>query len=176
MYNQILVQGNGGEFYSGFIIKPIIILSSTFFYSISCFICSLLNLTSFLCEDKHWYGFGIIIVYLSSFLFQFQGLLQSWFAAVGGIARTAGPAFVTYMYISSGPRWTFISADGLLILAILVAVIGYKRLIPYHVFVLKKSKNIITADCDTLFIGSRLQSSSSADTYVDEKRELLAVV
>lgn len=80
------------------------------------------------------------------------------------------------MYVITGPRWTFISADGMLIFAILLAVYGFKRLIPYHVFVLRKNKDIIAADPEKTYLGSRLQSSSSADTCSEDTTELLAVV
>ena len=29
--------------------------------------------------------------------------MQSWFSAVGGIAKGTGPAYITYMYVSTGP-------------------------------------------------------------------------
>ena len=98
-------------------------------------------------------------------------------AAVGGVARTAGPALVTYMYVLLGPRWTFLSVDGLLIAAILVIIVTYKRLIPYHVMVLKKSKDFITLDTGEVESSRRLQSCSSVETYVpEEANEILTVV
>jgi len=96
-------------------------------------------------------------------------------AAVGGIARTAGPALVTYLYVLAGPRWTFLSVDGLLIGAILLIIVSYKRLIPYHIMVLKKNKNIISMDLDDP-VFSRLHSCSSADTYLEDQNERLTVV
>ena len=97
-------------------------------------------------------------------------------AAVGGIARTAGPAFVTYLYVLAGPRFTFLSVDGLLIGAILLLIASYKRLIPYHIMVLKKSKNIISMDLESNPVFSRLHSCSSAETYLEDPNERLTVV
>ena len=107
-----------------------------------------------------------------------QGLLQSWLAAVGGIARTVGPALVTYMYVLAGPRWTFLTVDGFLIAALLVMVLCYKRLIPYHVMVLKKNRkhHILGPDIEKTYTLSRLQSCSSAETYIEDQNELLSVV
>ena len=108
-----------------------------------------------------------------------QGLLQSWLAAVGGIARTLGPALVTYMYVLAGPRWTFLTVDGLLIAALLVLGVCYKRLIPYHVMVLKKNrKNFIVSESDIekTYTMSRLQSCSSAETYLEDPSEYLTAV
>ncbi|XP_066911028.1 major facilitator superfamily domain-containing protein 8-like isoform X3 [Clytia hemisphaerica] len=105
-----------------------------------------------------------------------QGLLQSWLAAVGGVARTAGPALVTYMYVLAGPRWTFLTVDGFLIAALLVIAVCYKRLVPYHLMVLKKNKNIISTDIEKNQMLSRLQSCSSAETYLEDANEILTVV
>lgn len=104
-----------------------------------------------------------------------QGLLQSWLAAVGGVARTAGPALVTYMYVLLGPRWTFLSTDGLVVAAILILIICYKRMIPFHVMVVKKNKDLVSLvdRCTSL---SRLQSCSSTETYLEDPNELLTVV
>lgn len=63
--------------------------------------------------------------------------MQSWFSAVGGIARSTGPAYVTYMYVSTGPRSTFLSINSLLLLSLLFIVILFKRLVPYHKFVVR---------------------------------------
>ena len=108
-----------------------------------------------------------------------QGLLQSWLAAVGGIARTVGPAIVTYMYVLAGPRWTFLTVDGFLIAALLVMAFCYKRLIPYHVMVLKKNREnhvVSESDIEKTYMLSRLQSCSSAETYLEDPKEFLSVV
>ena len=84
--------------------------------------------------------------------------------------------FVTYMYVNTGPRWTFLSTDGVVIIAILIATLAYKRLIPYHIHVLKTNNNIIWNDSEMLISNSRSQSSSSTETYLDDANELLAVV
>ena len=108
-----------------------------------------------------------------------QGLLQSWLAAVGGVARTVGPALVTYMYVLAGPRWTFLTVDGFLIAALLVMTFCYKRLIPYHVMVLKKNRKhhvVSESDIEKTYMLSRLQSCSSAETYLEDTKEFLSVV
>ena len=89
--------------------------------------------------------------------------MQSWLAAVGGLARTAGPAAVTYMYVKVGPRWTFLSVDGLIIISILVLIISYKRLIPYHLYILKKNENKVKLISEENFTLTESTDSSSTN-------------
>ena len=80
------------------------------------------------------------------------------------------------MYVLAGPRWTFLTVDGFLIAALLVIIVCYKRLVPYHLMVLKKNKNIISTDIEKNQMLSRLQSCSSAETYLEDANEILTVV
>ena len=80
-----------------------------------------------------------------------QGLMQSWFGAVGGLARIVAPILVTYLYTNFGPRWTFISVDSLVVLSMLLFMVTAKKLIPYHLYILKTNT-------------MRLSSTSSIDT------------
>ncbi|XP_057315275.1 major facilitator superfamily domain-containing protein 8-like isoform X2 [Hydractinia symbiolongicarpus] len=92
-----------------------------------------------------------------------QGIMQSWFAATGGAARTIGPALVTYAYVEIGPRWTFFSVDGLLMISTVLLILAYKKLIPYHLFVLRKNKAaLVTIDDDKLALTGSLSSDDSA--------------
>ena len=53
------------------------------------------------------------------------------------------PLLVTYLYANFAPRWTFVSVDSLVVLAVVVLLCTYRRLIPYHLYVLHKRKDDI---------------------------------
>ena len=88
-----------------------------------------------------------------------QGLMQSWFGAVGGLARIVAPILVTHLYTNFGPRWTFISVDTLVVMCILLFIVTSKKLIPYHMYVLGKTTNT-------------LSSSSSIDTTIETHNDV----
>lgn len=75
-----------------------------------------------------------------------QGLMQSWFGAIGGMSRITAPVLVTYLYVEFGPRWTFISVDSLVVLSMLIFLVTYQRLLPFHMFVLKKNTKLSEAN------------------------------
>ena len=67
--------------------------------------------------------------------------MMSYLAAVGGTARVVGPSMVTNMYVTVGPRWTFITIDVIIVLSIFVMIIAWKRLVPFHLHIIDKIKN-----------------------------------
>ena len=71
-----------------------------------------------------------------------QGVMQSCYGATGGLARIVSPLLVTYLYANFGPRWTFVSVDSLVVLAVVVLLCTYRRLVPYHLYVLHRRKDI----------------------------------
>ena len=77
--------------------------------------------------------------------------MQSWFSAVGGIAKGTGPAYITYIYVSTGPRWTFLSITGLLLLSLLFVMILFKRLVPYHKVAIRglSKHSVMITKCQT---------------------------
>jgi len=94
-----------------------------------------------------------------------QGFMQSWFSAVGGMARSTGPALVSYMYVSFGPRWTFGGADALILITMLALCVGYKTLVPYHKYIVKKK----------YMISSTSTVESNLDELTDDKQTLTAI-
>ncbi|MBN3305562.1 MFSD8 protein, partial [Amia calva] len=62
-----------------------------------------------------------------------QGVYMGWLTASGSGARTLGPVFVSQVYTRLGPRWAFSLICGLVLLAILLMVAMYKRLIAFSV-------------------------------------------
>ena len=98
--------------------------------------------------------------------------MQSWLAAAGGLARCTGPALVTYLLVSEGPRWTFLSIEALLILALAVTICSLGRLIPYHKYILK-NKTVTTGTQKqsqhliTYSISSSSSSSSSGNCSLE---------
>lgn len=66
-----------------------------------------------------------------------QGIWMGWLTAAGSLARTLGPVFVSQIYDAYGPRVTFITLIGLIILTIFGFISVFKRLVPF-----RKSKNL----------------------------------
>ena len=51
--------------------------------------------------------------------------------AMGSLARTVGPLFVTFLYDQLGPQITFATADGIIALAIIILMVFCYRMVPY---------------------------------------------
>lgn len=62
-----------------------------------------------------------------------QGVYMGWLTASGSGARTLGPIFVSTVYTLLGPRWAFGLICGMVVGAILLLSIFYKRLIGFSV-------------------------------------------
>lgn len=62
-----------------------------------------------------------------------QGVYMGWLTAAGSGARTLGPIFVSNVYTLFGPRWAFSLICGIVVGAILLLSILYKRLIGFSV-------------------------------------------
>ena len=77
--------------------------------------------------------------------------MQSCFSAVGGIVRSTGPANITYVYVSTGPRSTFLSINGLLLISRLFIVILFRLLVPYRKFVVRSlsKHSMMITKCQT---------------------------
>ncbi|XP_053400186.1 major facilitator superfamily domain-containing protein 8-like [Mercenaria mercenaria] len=60
-----------------------------------------------------------------------QGIWMGWLTAAGSLARTLGPVFVSQVYDAYGPRVTFVSLIGIIILTIAGFGIFFKRLVPF---------------------------------------------
>lgn len=60
-----------------------------------------------------------------------QGVYMGWLTAAGSGARTLGPIFVSNVYTLFGPRWAFGLICGMVVGAILLLSIFYKRLIGF---------------------------------------------
>ncbi|XP_038648344.1 major facilitator superfamily domain-containing protein 8 isoform X2 [Scyliorhinus canicula] len=60
-----------------------------------------------------------------------QGVYMGWLTASGSGARTLGPVFVSQVYIRYGPRWTFGPTCGIVMAAIILMGVMYKRLIGF---------------------------------------------
>ena len=62
-----------------------------------------------------------------------QGVWMGILTSCGSFSRMVGPICITYMYISSGPRWTFVSL--FIIVSIVIGLIScnYKRLVPMKI-------------------------------------------
>ena len=57
---------------------------------------------------------------------------MSIFSASGDTARLVAPPIVARSYVNIGPRWTFLWLDFIYGSCIILLIINYKRLIPYH--------------------------------------------
>ncbi|XP_076856068.1 major facilitator superfamily domain-containing protein 8 isoform X2 [Brachyhypopomus gauderio] len=62
-----------------------------------------------------------------------QGVYMGWLTASGSGARTLGPVFVSQVYTILGPRWAFSLICGIVLVAILLLMVMYKRLIAFSV-------------------------------------------
>lgn len=62
-----------------------------------------------------------------------QGVYMGWLTAAGSGARTLGPIFVSNVYSLFGPRWAFSLVCGMVVGAILLLIVVYKRLIAFSV-------------------------------------------
>ncbi|KAF3818644.1 hypothetical protein GH733_012061, partial [Mirounga leonina] len=60
-----------------------------------------------------------------------QGVYMGWLTASGSAARILGPVFISQLYTSLGPRWAFSLVCGIVVLAILLLVVVYKRLVAF---------------------------------------------
>ncbi|XP_033870564.1 major facilitator superfamily domain-containing protein 8 isoform X1 [Acipenser ruthenus] len=60
-----------------------------------------------------------------------QGVYMGWLTASGSGARTLGPVFVSQVYTSLGPRWAFGAVCGLVVAAVVLLGVMYKRLIAF---------------------------------------------
>ena len=65
--------------------------------------------------------------------------MMAWLGTVGSLSRVVGPTATTNAYARSGPRWTFVGVDILQVLAIILIACIYKKLVPYHVYILGKT-------------------------------------
>ena len=91
--------------------------------------------------------------------------MQSFLGASGGLARTIGPSLVTFMYIEYGPRWTFLCANGFILISITLFIYSYKKIIPYHLFIVeKKGKEIETILNEDLLIDQNLNETLETNT------------
>lgn len=62
-----------------------------------------------------------------------QGIYMGWLTASGSGARTLGPVFVSHVYTILGPRWAFSLICGMVVLAIILLISLYHRLIAFSV-------------------------------------------
>lgn len=62
-----------------------------------------------------------------------QGVYMGWLTASGSGARTLGPIFVSNVYTLFGPRWAFSLICGLVLGAVVLLGVTYKRLIAFSV-------------------------------------------
>ncbi|KAL0970508.1 hypothetical protein UPYG_G00243020 [Umbra pygmaea] len=62
-----------------------------------------------------------------------QGVYMGWLTASGSGARTLGPVFVSQVYTNLGPRWAFSLICGVVLVAVLLLVALYRKLIPFSV-------------------------------------------
>ncbi|ELK07648.1 Major facilitator superfamily domain-containing protein 8 [Pteropus alecto] len=62
-----------------------------------------------------------------------QGVYMGWLTASGSAARILGPVFISQVYTSWGPRWAFSLICGIVMLAIILLGVVYKRLIAFSV-------------------------------------------
>ncbi|KAK3607035.1 hypothetical protein CHS0354_011594 [Potamilus streckersoni] len=60
-----------------------------------------------------------------------QGLWMGWLTASGSLARTLGPVFVTLVYDAYGPRVTFATMGGIIIVTIIIQISVFKKLVPF---------------------------------------------
>ncbi|XP_054845876.1 major facilitator superfamily domain-containing protein 8 isoform X3 [Eublepharis macularius] len=62
-----------------------------------------------------------------------QGVYMGWLTACGSGARILGPVFVSQLYTHFGPRWAFSLICGIVVLALLLLEMVYKRLVAFSV-------------------------------------------
>ncbi|XP_062991337.1 major facilitator superfamily domain-containing protein 8 [Elgaria multicarinata webbii] len=62
-----------------------------------------------------------------------QGVYMGWLTACGSGARILGPVFVGQLYTHFGPRWAFGLICGIVVLALLLLEVVYKRLVAFSV-------------------------------------------
>ncbi|GCC33025.1 major facilitator superfamily domain-containing protein 8 isoform X1 [Chiloscyllium punctatum] len=62
-----------------------------------------------------------------------QGVYMGWLTASGSGARTLGPVFVSQVYTHYGPRWTFGPICGIVMAAIILMGLIYKRLSQFSI-------------------------------------------
>ncbi|KAK7496588.1 hypothetical protein BaRGS_00012240, partial [Batillaria attramentaria] len=60
-----------------------------------------------------------------------QGLWMGFLTATGSLARTLGPIFVSQVYDAYGPRVTFASSCGVILLTLCCCAAAYRRLLPF---------------------------------------------
>lgn len=60
-----------------------------------------------------------------------QGIWMGWLTAAGSLARTLGPVFVSQVYDAFGPRWSFSSLIGIIVVTIVAFIAFFKRLVPF---------------------------------------------
>lgn len=60
-----------------------------------------------------------------------QGLMMGILTSFGSLSRAVGPIVVSYLYGLYGPRVSFISLSGIVILAIVIIILTFKRYEPY---------------------------------------------
>ena len=56
---------------------------------------------------------------------------MGWLACTGGLARTAGPMYVTYLFKHFGVRWTAIGVNAIILFIALLLIFTWKRIVPY---------------------------------------------
>nr|XP_047139170.1 major facilitator superfamily domain-containing protein 8 [Hydra vulgaris] len=118
-------------------------------------------------------GYPLTIVFISSIYSKVlsskpQGVMQSFLGASGGLARTVGPSLVTFMYIEHGPRYTFLCANGFILLSMILFIFSYKILIPYHLFIVKKKENNLLFTDESLLENNWNQKSETEFTCFDQ--------
>eukprot|EP00118_Oscarella_pearsei_P014401 m.123174 g.123174 ORF g.123174 m.123174 type:complete len:489 (+) comp37813_c0_seq2:67-1533(+) len=57
-----------------------------------------------------------------------QGTMMGLLTASGSLARTVGPIFVSAVYHQYGPRWTYVSASGIVLVAIVFFLAIFRRM------------------------------------------------
>lgn len=62
-----------------------------------------------------------------------QGVYMGWLTASGSAARTIGPVYVSQVYTILGPRWAFSIICGIVLAAIALLCVMYKRLIAFSI-------------------------------------------
>lgn len=65
--------------------------------------------------------------------FSMQGVYMGWLTASGSGARILGPVFISHVYSYLGPRWAFGLVCGIVLLAIALLGVVYKRLVAFSV-------------------------------------------
>ncbi|XP_060077649.1 major facilitator superfamily domain-containing protein 8-like [Ylistrum balloti] len=61
-----------------------------------------------------------------------QGVMMGLLTGSGSLARTLGPVFVSQVYNAYGPRVTFISTCGIIILSLVGCLSVFKKLVPFR--------------------------------------------